>query len=385
MVTSAFSVVLLWLAGFFALFLLALLIGLMRPEGARTKVRPAVTVVVAARNEERMIGRCVRALLAQDYPVDKLHIVVVDDRSEDSTAALVEELAAAHPNLELVRVTECPPSWSPKKHALASGIARARGDIILCTDADCVPPPTWVAAMVSYFTPEVGLVAGFSRIRSAAPSRVVARLVELDSVAMACVAAGGIGLGVPLTCTGANVSYRKKVYEAVGGFAGGERLLSGDDDLFLHKVARSAWRIRYAWDRGAVVSCAGPESLSHFGHQRARHASKGLFYAAWLTTLLICIYLCHCALLAAVPAALLGLISPWTLVAGLATVWVPEFLLVGYGAARFGKRYLWPYIPLGALLYLPYVVIFAAWGALGKFSWKGTVARRGVRVTEVQA
>ncbi|MDZ7295212.1 MAG: glycosyltransferase [candidate division KSB1 bacterium] len=384
MVATAFTILLLALGAIFALFLLALLIGLMRPEGPRTEERPSVTVVVAARNEERTIRRCVRALLAQDYPPGKLQIVVVDDRSEDRTAALVEELVPAHSHLELVRVTECPPNWSPKKHAINMGIDRARGEIIMCTDADCEPPPTWVTGVVSYFTPEVGLVTGRSCLVSASTPWLVARLLELDSLAMACVAAGGVGLGVPLTCTGTNLSYRKKVYQAVGGFAGVEHLLSGDDDLLLHKVGATSWRIRYAWDPRTVVTSSAPESFAHFGHQRARHASKGFFYAPWLTALLVAIYFFHCALLVAVPLATLGLIAPWVLGAGLALAWIPELLLVGFGAARFRRWHLWPLLPLGALLYIPYVVIFATWGALGKFSWKGTTARKGVRIAEAE-
>ncbi|MCR4439382.1 MAG: glycosyltransferase [bacterium] len=385
MAGTVFSIALIALGGVFALFLLGLLVGLLRKEGARCQDRPTVSVVVAARNEERQIGRCAAALLAQDYPRHRLQIVIVDDRSDDATAAIVERMAAGQEHLELVRLSSCPSNWSPKKHAIAAGVARCRGEVILCTDADCVPPPGWVSGMVSYFTPGVGLVAGFSPGSWGPRSRLLLRLMEMDDLALACVAAGSIGIGVPLTCSGANLAYRKEVYEEVGGFSGVEHLLSGDDDLFLHKVRATSWRCRYARDAATIVPSGGPESFRQFRHQRTRHASKGFFYPAWLTTLLILIYLFHCGLMAAVPMALLGVIAPRVVALAFATAFVPEFLLVGYGAALFRRKRLCPYVPLAALLYIPYVVVFAVWGTFGKFAWKGAVAHRGYRVNEVEA
>lgn len=385
MVGTVFGVALCALGMFHALFILTLFVGLLRPEGRRTKAQPTVSVVVAARNEEHQIGACLAALLAQDYPRARLQIIVVDDRSQDATAAIVANVAAAHPHVELLRVTACPANWSPKKHAIATGVSRARGELILCTDADCVPPPSWVAGVVSYFTPGVGLVAGFSPLSHGPHSRLLAHLLEMDDLALACVAAGSIGVGVPLTCSGANLAYRREVYRQVGGFSGVEHLLSGDDDLFLHKVRATGWQVRYARDLGTFVRSAGPRSLRQFRHQRTRHASKGFFYAPWMTTLLILIYLFHCGLLATVPAVIFGLLSARLAALAFALAWAPEFLLVGYGAFLFRRQHLVPYLPLAAALYIPYIVVFAAWGTLGSFSWKGELAQRGYKVTGVEA
>ncbi len=380
-----FGVTLCALGVLFALFILTLFVGLLRPEGRRTQAQPSVSVVVAARNEEHQIGACLAALLAQDYPRDKLQIIVVDDRSQDGTAGIVAGVAAAHPHMELVKVTACPANWSPKKHAIATGVSRARGELILCTDADCVPPPTWVAGMVSYFTPGVGLVAGFSPVMRGPRSPLLMRLLEMDDLALACVAAGSIGVGVPLTCSGANLAYRREVYQQVGGFTGVEHLLSGDDDLFLHKVRATSWQVHYARDPRTAVPSGGPKSFRQFRHQRTRHASKGFFYAPWMTTLLILIYLFHCGLLATVPAVIFGVLSVRVAALAFALAWAPEFLLVGYGAFLFRQQHLLPYLPIAAALYIPYIVVFAAWGTLGSFSWKGEVAQRGYRVTRAEA
>jgi chlorobactene glucosyltransferase len=89
---------------------------------------PRITVVVPARDEEANIGTCVRSLLAQDYADGCLHVVVVDDHSADSTAAIVEDLARSHPRVALIKSPPLPPRWTGKSHACAIGARAAAPD-----------------------------------------------------------------------------------------------------------------------------------------------------------------------------------------------------------------------------------------------------------------
>jgi chlorobactene glucosyltransferase len=104
---------------------------------------PLVSVLVPARNEERSIGRCVESLIQQDYP--HLEILVLDDQSEDRTAALVEELARRHPMVRLLRGNGLPPNWHGKAYACAQLARAARGDWLLFVDADTVHAPETVS------------------------------------------------------------------------------------------------------------------------------------------------------------------------------------------------------------------------------------------------
>lgn len=85
---------------------------------------PAVTVVIPARDEEANIGHCVESVLAQDYPQSCLRVLVVDDHSADSTAAIVRRLADRHPRVTLINSPSLPPRWTGKSHACWIG-ARA--------------------------------------------------------------------------------------------------------------------------------------------------------------------------------------------------------------------------------------------------------------------
>jgi glycosyltransferase involved in cell wall biosynthesis len=109
---------------------------------------PAVSIVVAARDEERGVERAMASLLAQRYPA--LEFVAVDDRSTDRTGEILDRLAATDPRLRVVHLRELPAGWLGKNHALWLGAAAARGEWLLFTDADVVMTPDAVSRAVAY-------------------------------------------------------------------------------------------------------------------------------------------------------------------------------------------------------------------------------------------
>ncbi|GGG76331.1 glycosyltransferase [Edaphobacter dinghuensis] len=105
------------------------------PEG-----NPSLTVIVPARNEAADIAACLQSLLQQDYA--NLQIIAVDDRSADQTGAIMDSLAAAHPDkLRVLHITELPPNWLGKTHAMALATRHAASDYLLFTDADILFRP----------------------------------------------------------------------------------------------------------------------------------------------------------------------------------------------------------------------------------------------------
>jgi cellulose synthase/poly-beta-1,6-N-acetylglucosamine synthase-like glycosyltransferase len=109
---------------------------------------PLVSIITAARNEERNIREGLRSLLAVDYP--NLEFILVNDRSEDATGAILDEMAAQAPHLNVVHVSELPPGWLGKNHALWLGARKAQGEIFLFADADVVMEPTVISRAVRF-------------------------------------------------------------------------------------------------------------------------------------------------------------------------------------------------------------------------------------------
>jgi hopene-associated glycosyltransferase HpnB len=120
----------------------------MRPDacsGAPGTPAPSVTAVVPARNEADVVGRSVASLAAQRYAGD-FHIILVDDASDDGTAAIARQAA---PELRVISAPPLPPGWTGKMWAVAEGVRAATSDYLLLTDADIVHPPEYVAALVA--------------------------------------------------------------------------------------------------------------------------------------------------------------------------------------------------------------------------------------------
>ena len=121
---------------------------LRRATRHKTAARlPKVSMLVPARNEEVTIERCIRSLLAQDYP--DFEVLVLDDGSTDRTRAIVRALAGADPHLTALDGCPLPEGWLGKNWACAQLAARATGELLCFTDADTVCRPEALRVAVS--------------------------------------------------------------------------------------------------------------------------------------------------------------------------------------------------------------------------------------------
>lgn len=108
-------------------------------------IRP-VSIVVCARNEFSNLQKLLPSLLSQDHPL--YEVILVNDRSDDGTAMYLKDMQLVHKNLRVVTIVSVEDNVSPKKNALTAGITAARNEIILLTDADCIPcSAQWIALM----------------------------------------------------------------------------------------------------------------------------------------------------------------------------------------------------------------------------------------------
>ena len=97
-------------------------------------ITPSVSIIVAARNEERHIKSALNSLLDIDYP--DYELIVVNDRSDDRTGEILCRLSRLHRRLKVIHIGRLPGGWLGKNHALWVGTHEARGDLLLFTDAD---------------------------------------------------------------------------------------------------------------------------------------------------------------------------------------------------------------------------------------------------------
>ena len=265
---------------------MGLAIGIRRLRDEAGTAKPFVSIIVAARNEQRAIGDLLQSLVSQSYR--NYEIIIVNDRSTDSTAEIVRSFQMKDQRVKLITIDSISSGLPPKKNALTEGIHASKGEILCFTDADCLPSNAWITSLVSNFDEGVGVVAGYSpydegmlsnELRQTFGRRLLFEFIRGEEFKGAVWSAGAIGINLAWLCTGRNLAYRRSVFEQVGGFEKTKMSVSGDDDLFIQLVRRQTlWKIRYDTSPEGFVRTAPPASFGKFVQQRTRHFSAGKYF-----------------------------------------------------------------------------------------------------------
>lgn len=227
-----------------------------------SQVRLSTSVVLAAYNEERVIGRTIRTVLASDYPIAE--VVVVDDGSSDDTSAVVQELAADDHRVRLIRQAN-----TGKAGALNHGVAAAVGEVVVTLDADTIITPTTIGRLVRHFAVEggerLGAVAGVVRVGNRGRNlltrwQALEYITQIGLDRAAQDAVGGISI-IPGACA----AWRTEAILAAGGYS--TATLAEDCDLAL-SLHRAGWRVTQ--DDEAVAYTEAPETVDDLLKQRER-------------------------------------------------------------------------------------------------------------------
>ena len=252
----------------------------------------AVTVLICARNEAENLRRFLPYVLQQNYP--DFEVVVVNDGSTDNTAAVLNDLAKNNTRLHIVTLNDDRQQrqLKGKKYALAAGIKASRNDILLLTDADCKPESDdWVALMAQAFEQEsCEVVLGYSPY--AKQGGFLNKLVQYETIYAAMQYLSLAILGMPYMGVGRNLSYRKKLYSKGGGFDNHGKLLSGDDDLFVNRMANKH-NTKVSIHRSSFCTSIPPTSYGKWVRQKSRHVSTGKHYAPLHVVILFALYASH--------------------------------------------------------------------------------------------
>jgi cellulose synthase/poly-beta-1,6-N-acetylglucosamine synthase-like glycosyltransferase len=243
-----------------------------------------VSVIVAARNEESRIGKLLGDLAAQQYPSSLMEVMVIDDHSTDKTAEVVTDFIAKHDLSGFILINN--DDREGKKAALAKGIGKSTGELILSTDADCHVGTRWIAAMAAFFQDKAKvMVSGpVSYFPEKGPLN---RFQSLEFAGLMASGAGAAMAGHPFMCNGANLAFRKRAFMKVDGYAGNEKFISGDDVFLMHKMKKEFGNsaICFTTDSEALVKTYPAPGLRAFFNQRIRWASKTRGYRDRLSIL----------------------------------------------------------------------------------------------------
>lgn len=331
-----------------------------------------VAIVIPARNEAANIEACLHSILGQNFPKNLLEIILVDDHSEDATAAL----AATFEGVTVLSLKEFskdfPKTIAFKKQALSCGIRASNSPLIVTTDADCVLPKNWLRNIVALFEKEkAAMVIGPVAFRY--KPTIVARFQSLDFMMMQGITAAAHQLGIGNMANGANLAFSKAAFDEVAGYEGFNHFASGDDYVLRYKMQQKfPTQVHYLKSKEAIVVTDSQPDWSSFFRQRIRWASKSGKYPDYkLTAILSLVYLLNVWFLSAI---ILLPFSPknWPTVLALfgTKVIAESVFLVPVSGFFSKKKELWIF-PFLQPLHIVYIVIAGWLGMIGNYEWKG--------------
>jgi cellulose synthase/poly-beta-1,6-N-acetylglucosamine synthase-like glycosyltransferase len=294
-------------------------------------------------------------------------VIVVDDNSTDSTAAIVQQFSF----VKLVSLKEDILN-SYKKKAIETGIAAAAGDLIVTTDADCIVQPGWLTTIENFYrqTNAVFIVAPVVIECGPTPVQV---FQAMDFMILQGITGASVYKQIHSMCNGANLAYERKAFHAVNGFMNIDHIASGDDMLLLYKIWKQySGRVKYLKSKDAIVSTQPVKTWRAFFNQRIRWASKADKYddkrIFWV---LVVVYFFNLSFIVLLVAGCWLSFYWWAALVLLAAKTLTEFPFLISISSFFNKKYMLKYFIFFQPLHIFYTVIAGWLGKFGSYEWKG--------------
>lgn len=234
-----------------------------------------VSVIICARDEAANLAKNLPGALVQQYSTTH-EVIVVDDNSFDDSKYLLEEFQKAFKQLHVVELKQEAKLIPGKKFPLSVGIKTAKYEIVLLTDADCVPASEyWIDKMQQAYDDKTEIVLGYGAYHK--KQGLLNKVLRWETFHSALQYLSYALAGVPYMGVGRNLSYKKLVFFRHKGFTAHNHIPSGDDDLFINKAATRT-NTRISIDPDSFTLSDPPKNWAQWFRQKSRHYSTGKYY-----------------------------------------------------------------------------------------------------------
>jgi len=340
---------------------LFLSISIITWKSSQATNRPFLSLVVAAYNEIENLKKLVPALVDQDY--SNYEIIVALDRSTDGSKEYLTEL---HRQVSYIEIPSTPDDWDHKKFALTQGIAKASGEWIILTDADCLPSSVkWLESISKEITPKRDILIGVSPIISS--GTFISIYAQFEGF-MTYLLYLGITISYkPYMSVGRNMAFRKSFWEEKGGYLSIKEVKGGDDDLFIKLNANRRNTGLYLQGKESLVFTQSKKTWKAYFTQKMRHYKVSSSYKKKTNIILSTFHLLHIVSL----IALISFIS--------SSFFLPIILfylfikLVGYRfvVGKIGAGFNYILFPIVDIIYAFVTPVLGIWSQLKKdIKWK---------------
>jgi glycosyltransferase involved in cell wall biosynthesis len=243
---------------------------------AKTKTQQhPVSVIICARDEDENLARNLPGVLVQSYR-STYEVVAVNDNSLDDSKYILQELKKTFKSLNVVELTQEAVHISGKKYPLSIGIREAKHEVLLLTDADCVPASEhWVEKMQDGYDENIEIVLGYGAYHKT--KGLLNKLIRFETFHTALQYLSYALAGLPYMGVGRNLSYKKSLFLRSKGFSSINHIPSGDDDLFINKVATKN-NTAVVIDPDAVTRSIPRTTWAGWLRQKSRHYTTAKYY-----------------------------------------------------------------------------------------------------------
>jgi glycosyltransferase involved in cell wall biosynthesis len=235
----------------------------------------AVSVIICARDEAANLAKNLPGILVQEY--NSTHeVIVVDDNSFDDTKYLLEGLKKEFKQLHIVELTQEAKMIPGKKFPLSIGIKTAKHEIVLLTDADCVPASEhWINSMQEVYEDETEIVLGYGPYHK--KNGLLNKLIRWETFHSALQYMSYALAGTTYMGVGRNLSYKKAIFYRHKGFSAHNNIPGGDDDLFINMAATKK-NVKINLDQNSFTLSSPPETFAQWKSQKNRHYTTSKYY-----------------------------------------------------------------------------------------------------------
>lgn len=325
-----------------------------KKEKQKSQQHP-VSIIICARDEAANLARNLPGVLVQTYPSTH-EVIVINDNSIDETKYFLEELKKTFRHLQTVNLEYEATLIPGKKYPLSIGIKEAKHELVLLTDADCMPASEfWLQKMQDGYDEGIEIVLGYGAYNK--KPGVLNKLIRFETFHTALQYLSYALAGMPYMGVGRNLSYTKRLFFQHKGFSSLNHVTGGDDDLFINKVATRT-NTAVVIDPDAVTRSEPKKTWGDWIRQKTRHYSTGKYYKPKHRFLLGLYSFSHFIFYPLFVASLI--LFDWRLAL---SVFLLRAVVQGWifykGMTRLGEKDLWPWWWLLDLWMFVYYLIFA--------------------------
>jgi glycosyltransferase involved in cell wall biosynthesis len=250
-------------------------IAFYKPKEKIKNQQHPVSVIICARDEDENLARNLPGVLVQNYP-SSYEVVAVNDNSLDDSKYILQELKKTFKSLNVIELTQEAKLIKGKKYPLSIGIKESRHEVLLLTDADCVPSSEfWIQKMQDAYVDKIEIVLGYGAYHKR--PGMLNKLIRFETFHTALQYLSYALAGVPYMGVGRNLSYKKGLFFTNKGFSSINHIPSGDDDLFINKVATKE-NTAVIIDPEAITRSIPKKTWKEWQRQKSRHYTTAKYY-----------------------------------------------------------------------------------------------------------